>query len=253
VFGLTIALLKEQQMEKVISMNNKVVMSMSFLFVLVQALHAEPSTRRATIMGGVGTGKCTIEVNVDGAAEVEVSGDTGVLTTLSGQTAVWRRFQCSQPLPSSPIDFRMVGIDGRGSVRLIRDPGRNRGTAVIRIEDPKGGREGYTFDLRWRLPMGGEWPSGPMPFPPGHYPDQGGSPVARTVQLCQDAVTDRLNRDGYPYVTFERTTLDNNPGRRDWVSGAVSGRRGFDVNRFSFACSVDFNSGRVRSVDIRRR
>lgn len=240
-------------MKRVISMNNKVVMSMSFIFVLVQALHAEPITRRATIMGGAGNGKCTIEVNVDGAAEVEVSGDTAVLTTLGGQTAVWRRFQCSQPLPSSPVDFRMVGIDGRGSVRLIRDPGRNRGTAVIRINDPKGGREGYTFDLRWRGPMGGGWPSGPMPFPPGHSPGQGGFPMARMIRLCQDAVTDRLTRDGYAYVAFERTRPDNNPGGHDWVVGAVSGRRGFEVNRFSFACSVDFNSGRVRAVDIRRR
>jgi hypothetical protein len=44
---------------------------------------------------GCDTGKCTIEVDVDGAAEVAVSGDSGRLRTLSGQTAVWRRFESS--------------------------------------------------------------------------------------------------------------------------------------------------------------
>ncbi len=43
------------------------------------------STRRATITGRGGDGKCTIEVEVDGSAEVEVSGDVGLLRTLSGQ------------------------------------------------------------------------------------------------------------------------------------------------------------------------
>jgi hypothetical protein len=56
---------------------------------------------------------------------------------------------CNQVLPPNPAEFRFHGIDGRGRQELIRDPSRG-GVAVIRIEDPKGGREGYTFDLEWR-------------------------------------------------------------------------------------------------------
>jgi hypothetical protein len=41
-------------------------------------------------------------------------------------------------------------VDGRGRQTLLRDPASNRGTAVVRIEDPQGGREGYTFDIEWR-------------------------------------------------------------------------------------------------------
>jgi hypothetical protein len=41
-------------------------------------------------------------------------------------------------------------VDGRGRQTLLRDPSSNRGTAVVRIEDPQGGREGYTFDIEWR-------------------------------------------------------------------------------------------------------
>ncbi len=52
-------------------------------------------------------------------------------------------------MPTRPSDFRFTGVDGRGRVNLVQDP-RNGGVAVIRIEDPKGGREGYTFDLEWR-------------------------------------------------------------------------------------------------------
>src|SRR5271156_1496464 len=60
-------------------------------------------------------------------------------------------------------------------------------------------------------------------------------------------------RDGYRYLTFDRTTPDNNPGRNDWVIGTVSGQRGYGSTRFSFSCSIDFRSGTVRSVDVRKR
>ena len=242
-------------------MNKQAIVTLLFLVVPLQSLFATSLTRHATITGGPGAnGRCTIAVDVDGTAKVEISGDTGVLTTLSGQTAVWRRFQCSQPLPHSPGDFDVVGINGRGSIRLIRDPRSNRGTAVIRIEDRKGGREAYTLDLHWRgFGRGNNWPPPPPAYPPGHdpgpghYPGPGGSPMAGSIQLCQDSVTNRLNRDGYPYVAFERTMPDRNPSRNDWIVGVVNGRRRFEVTRFSFSCAVDSRSGRIRSLDIQRR
>ena len=112
---------------------------------------AQVQTRRASITGNRGDeGKCTLEVRVDVAAEVEVSGDMGRIRTLGGQPANWVRFECSGALPRNPSDFRFKGIDGRGRVELVRDPQSNRGIAVVRIEDSKGGSEGYTFDLLWR-------------------------------------------------------------------------------------------------------
>ncbi len=107
--------------------------------------------RRASIRGGGGEeGKCTIEVDVDDVAEVEVFGDLGLLRTLSGQQSTWRRMECNRPMPRAMDWFEFKGIDGRGRQTLIRDPRNNGGRAVVRIEDPKGGREGYTFDLIWR-------------------------------------------------------------------------------------------------------
>ncbi len=111
---------------------------------------------RADIRGGGDHGKCTIEVVVDGAAEVIIRGDSAELRTLSGQDATWRRFVCNQAMPMNPADFRFTGIDGRGRQTLVREPGRG-GAAVVRIEDPQGGREGYTFDIEWRGDAGGGW------------------------------------------------------------------------------------------------
>ena len=114
-------------------------------------LHAGALDRRASISGkGGDQGKCTIEVDVDGSAQVEISGDRGRLRTLSGQPSEWRRFECTGPLPQNPMDFRFRGIDGRGEVHLMQEPRYNHGVAVVRIDDPRGGREGYTFDLEWR-------------------------------------------------------------------------------------------------------
>lgn len=110
--------------------------------------------RRADIRGGGDHGKCTIEVVVDGAADVAIRGDSAELRTLSGQRAEWRRFVCNQPMPFNPSEFRFSGIDGRGRQTLIREP-RRGSPAVVRIEDPKGGREGYTFDVEWSGDAGG--------------------------------------------------------------------------------------------------
>jgi hypothetical protein len=112
--------------------------------------HAQTFERRATFSGHDNgwSGKCTIEVDVDGAADVAVRGERALLRTLRGEPAVWRRFVCSSPMPLNPAQFRFRGIDGRGSIHLIRDP--RGGEAVVRIEDSRAGRESYTFDLEWR-------------------------------------------------------------------------------------------------------
>ncbi|HXS93140.1 MAG TPA: hypothetical protein VN736_00965 [Candidatus Limnocylindrales bacterium] len=127
--------------------------------------------RQATMVGG-GTpdrGKCTIEVVVDGSAQVEVRGTSATLRTLSGQPAQWRRFECTGQMPANAPNFRFAGVDGRGKQQLMRDP-RNGGVAVVQIDDPEGGAEGYTFDLFWDTRGGG----GPGTYgsQPGYQPDQ---------------------------------------------------------------------------------
>ncbi len=232
---------------------------------------AQTFQRRATIVGGGGgdRGKCTIEVVVDGAAEVTIRGDQGTIRNLSGNPASWRRFECSSPMPSNAGDFRFEGIDGRGRQSLIRDP-RNGGAAVIRIEDPNGGQEGYTFDVMWggyqnpgrgpvvsdnRGPERGPVPDYRGPDRAPGYPGASRWSTEQAIEGCRDAVRIQA-RDRFRgrRVEFLSTRIDDNPGRNDYVLGAVEIYRGQGLeNRYRFSCSVDFNSGRVRSAEIEPR
>src|SRR5580698_10292068 len=130
------------------------------LFASVNGRSQDQPRKMTAVRGGSpDRGKCTLEVVVDGAAEVEISGDRATLRNISGALPRWRRFECTGPLPRNPGDFRFAGVDGRGRQQLVRDP-RNGGTAVIRIDDPDNGSEGYTFDIMWGN-------AAPPPPPPG--------------------------------------------------------------------------------------
>jgi len=228
--------------------------------VLSGVASAQQNQRRATIVGGGDRdhGKCTIEVVVDGAADVEIRGDQGVVRNLSGQPAQWRRFECTGPVPSNAADFRFTGVDGRGRQELMRDP-RNGGAAVVRIEDPQGGSEGYTFDLTWGGNYGGgNYGNDRRNDQPGYPPDnrQGGRfrrfTTEQAVGVCQDAVRQQARtrfrgRD----VEFRDTRIDDNPGRNDWVVGMVDVVHGNGPEEhLRFSCSVNFDNGQVRSVQL---
>ena len=216
--------------------------------VLVAPMCAQNAERRATFTGGGGNdaGKCTIEVYVDGSADVEIRGDRGVLRTLSGQPAQWRRFECSGPMPENPGDFRFSGVDGRGKQELVQDPSRGRGAAVVRIQDSSGGAEGYTFDLVWR---GAGFVSSPTGQPLGGR-DRGGSPTDAT-RACQDAVRERADQQyGLRSIDFRDLNADDNQGRNDRIVGSFDVRRDNYRDAYRFSCSVDLANGRVHSVEI---
>jgi hypothetical protein len=272
--------------------------------MLASGIFAQGNQRQATIVGGgePDRGKCTIEVVVDGSAQVEVRGTSATLRTLAGQPAQWRRFECNGPMPPNPADFRFAGVDGRGRQQLVRDP-RNGGVAAVQIDDPEGGAEGYTFDLFWdaRGTGGqggpgyrsnsqpdqryGNQPNYPAQQPP-NYPAQQppnyrgeqrrdnnpdrddqyrpnyrdsdyyhryghGFSVDDAVRTCQDAVREQaIRRFGRAEIHFHRTTIDDRPGRMDFVMGTLDVHRGPREERFGFSCSVNFDNGRVRSADL---
>jgi hypothetical protein len=237
--------------------------------------------RRATITGGGNgdSGRCTVEVVVDGAAEIEIRGGNASLRDLSGQPPQFRRFECTGVMPPNPQNFRFSGVDGRGRQTLVRDP-RNGGSAVVRIEDPESGAAGYTFELTWG---GNDRGPGydqrgqtyPQPQNPGGYPDRGDNrdrynrgqndnrygesdrynqrfTTDQAIRVCQDRVRDQAaERFNARDVDFRRTAMDDNPGRNDWVIGTFDVRRGYNrVDSYRFSCSVNFDTGRVRSADI---
>jgi hypothetical protein len=249
--------------------------------------------------GGGSQGKCTIEVEVDGVAQVSVLGDTGMIRNLSGQPATWRRFEFNGQLPRNPTDFQFRGIDGRGNVNLVSDP-RNSGLATVRIDDPSGGREGYTFDLEWsggsssgndRLGrddrFGREDRSGRDDrlgredrlgrddrlgregsdvrndrlgnndrFGNNDRLGDSGNAVTpnEALRSCRDAIMDRISEDGYTRVNILSADADNGPGRNDYIIGRATARNrsSSSLVEFDYSCNMNFNNGRVRSVDLRR-
>ncbi len=284
---------------------------------LTPALSAQQYQRRATIVGGGDRdhGKCTIEVVVDGAADVEIRGDQGIIRNLSGQPAQWRRFECTAAMPPNAANFHFAGVDGRGRQQLNQEP-RNGGPAVIRIEDPKGGSEGYTFDLTWggnNNTSGYDQPGYNQPRynqpgynqpgynQPGYnqpgYNQPGYSQPGATVQglpgdnrypanqpddrdygnrgpdqryprnpdqfrnfsaqqavnVCQNSVRQQARtRFRGRTVQFRDVQMDDQPGRNDWVTGRVDvlARGNAAEQGFQFSCSVNFDNGQVRSVQL---
>jgi hypothetical protein len=252
----------------------------SGLHVLILALLLVPAAKaqressiQANVRGGGGEGKCTFEVVVDGVAEVQVRGDRGVLRTISGDPARWVRLDCNQVLPANPDNFRFRGIDGRGRQTLVRNPRSNRGTAVVRIEDPKGGSEGFTGDLMWS--GGGYGNPGPGPGPGmGRPPGPGGGGWSGqnggTFNYRGDGngvfirnngpnmrvrdVNVNLARNGAISIAFQaqgfgpRLSFSGRVTRygRDSVEANVSGGRGTNANATIF---VD-RDGSVQRIDM---
>ena len=231
----------------------KGLLSIGLVAIAVSA-NGQTLQRRASITGGGAPdrGKCTIEVVVDGAAEVEIRGDNATLRNLAGQPPQWRRFECTSAMPANPPNFRFSGVDGRGSQELARAP-QNGSGAVVRIQDNQSGSEGYTFDVTWG---GGGFPGGQIAPNRGDFPrpSDGGQrfTTEQAVRSCQDAVrrqaADRFHSEN---IAFRKTALDDNPGRQDWVTGILDIRRGNDRDEiYRFSCSVNFANGELRSVQI---
>ena len=73
------------------------------------------------------------------------------------------------------------------------------------------------------------------------------------IQSCKDSIQQEAHqRFGTAPVNIRQATIDNNPGRNDWVIGTVAIKtsrwRPSEVYRFS--CSVDLSTGRLRSGHI---
>jgi hypothetical protein len=198
---------------------------------LSSAAAAQAQQRRATLAanGDSALGKCTVEVVVDGSADIEISGDSAMIRNPSGQQPQWRRFECTGRMPANPANFRFSGVDGRGRQQLIRIP-QNGGGAIVRIEDNAGGAEAYTFDLTWDAASSGSYaPLANDRFPgrPGRLGDQQGYGNRRfttdqAVRACQEAVREQAGqRFNGANLAFRATTLDDQPRPPRLGSGDV--------------------------------
>ncbi len=217
--------------------------------------------RRATIVGGGNPemGRCTGEVVVDGAAQVEIRGDMATLRDLSGQPPRWQRFDCTSPMPAT-ANVRL-SASGRGRAELVSAP-RDGAPAVVRIEDPEGGADVYRFELSWNSGQGyqsnsNQGYSGYSAYGERREGDRGdwqnrrpyGSDQA--VQVCRDAVRQQaMDRFGTQDINIRRINIDDQPGRGDRVVGMMEVRQYGREDHLPFSCSVNLDTGRVRTAQI---
>ena len=225
-----------------------------FRFIIVASLtavaHSQTYQRQALISGNGGqeNGKCTVEVTADGVVEVQLRGTNGVLRNISGQSPQWRRFECTGPMPNRPASFKFSGVDGRGRQQLIMDPAQN-GVAVVRIEDPSGGAQAYTFDGEWR----GGTNTGPFDIGALGQNQAGGVGMtsADGVAACQQEILRQATqRFASSDIYFRRTQVEDNRGNQNRVRGTIDVNRGPNRERYRFNCMVNLNTGRVRTAQI---
>ncbi len=87
---------------------------------------------------------------VDGTSFIRIRGRQVQSQSQSGLPVQNQQFDFTDPLPSVPIQLVLAEVEGRGRVNLIQQPRpENNYTAVVRIDDTKGGKSPYGFVLRW--------------------------------------------------------------------------------------------------------
>jgi hypothetical protein len=75
---------------------------------------------------------------------------------------------------------------------------------------------------------------------------------AEALDVCRQSVHDQaVDRFRTPNVAVRNIAMDDNPGRRDWITGDLLIRRRFGRDQlYRFSCSVNFDTGVVRSSHI---
>lgn len=119
-------------------------------------------------------GRCRIRVRIDDDSDVELRGDQVRIRVLRGRPGRDEGSECNAPLPTSGYirNFRFRGMEGRGNPRLVQEPDRgNYYVAVVNVQDPKGGDEGYTFELTWEWDGSGSGSGGGYPGRPPTRPN----------------------------------------------------------------------------------
>jgi hypothetical protein len=222
--------------------SNSLLLTLVALAALTTMGSAQTRYRRAALIGTSDPyeGRCTVSVMVDGAADVEIRGDSAVLRTVAGPPPEWRRFECTGPLPSSPANLRIRAIEGNGRITLTHDSS-NGSVAVVRITNPDSGDQLHTFDVFWRRESANTSSDADRLI----LDDD-------SIQSCRTAAESRIRNDGYRDVRFGSVAKDTR-GSNDLITGTATANRTYGSDAFSFSCRVDPADGQVRRLDVTRR
>ena len=87
---------------------------------------------------------------VDIGCEIEIQGRRHTVKDAGGSGTREKGATFTEPLPSSEVPVSVEKRGGRGRVEIIQTPDAGNGyTAIIKIEDTKGGSDDYDIELRW--------------------------------------------------------------------------------------------------------
>jgi hypothetical protein len=219
------------------------------------------------------SGQCKLRVQIDDEGEVTMSGDTVWLRTLRGRPNYDVGSECTSPLPRrvTVTDFRKT--DGPGRAELTTRSGRDNQVSFY-VRDSSSGSHKYTLEFRWVAEGGaGDYRSGEdyryrdYPYRDDPYDNRNNGrgndrgrgrrnaaiSDAEAMRMCEQAVRNAVATDyGYRVFDIDSINIDNRRGQSDWVTGTGSARAGFRPARLQFSCRVDFQTGQLLDVQVRR-
>lgn len=98
-----------------------------------------------------GPGRMSWRGRVDDYVELRVQGSRVRSIERGGAPTYNEHASFSNPLPRADVRVEVKKRDGRGKVSLVEQPSRyNNYTAVIKIDDNKGGSDDYEIEMLWR-------------------------------------------------------------------------------------------------------
>jgi len=98
-----------------------------------------------------GPGSMRWRGRVDGYVELRIQGNRVRSIERGGAPTYNEQASFSNPLPRADVRVEVKKRNGRGKVSLLEQPSRsNNYTAVIRIDDNKGGADDYEIEMQWK-------------------------------------------------------------------------------------------------------
>jgi hypothetical protein len=229
-------------------MHNRVLLSLALMWAWTCSLDAQAIRKKAELISGAEAdrGHCTVQITVDENAQIEIRRDTASIQSSSGGPPELRRFQCTGPVPANPKDFKFLSTGGRGKLELLHAP-QTDGSALVRIDDPDGGLDTYSFDISW---------GAPGPYPLTQHQGDRYAPEEAT-KVCQQAVREQaVDHFHNANISFRDTHLnETHSNDASGATGQVTGvlelhpAAGAAVS-YPFSCAADLARGSISAAQI---
>jgi hypothetical protein len=98
-----------------------------------------------------GSGTMTWRGRVDDYVELNIQGNRVRSREREGSQTLNEQVSFSNPLPRANVTVSVRKRNGRGRVSVVQQPNQsNNYTAIVKIDDDKGGADDYEIEMEWR-------------------------------------------------------------------------------------------------------